>query len=218
MTKIKLSNKTKITNGFNRAVHFYPNNDNLIIKVRLTDGINKKKRPVKSWIYKRFPNAIYRSYFSEIYHDLNTQVKAASLGITSPIAPTRGLVDTTLGLGMVIERIGPHGSSAIELGPTLTKLFADGNLTNSKIKLLNEFAQSLFILKVVCADVNPDNIVWSQANKRFYIVDGFGDRNLIKFKTYFNFVRIKRLNRELLRTAGILNLKWSTETNEFSKK
>lgn len=215
MNKVKLSKKTNVANGCHRAIHLYPNFDNLLIKVRGSDKGHKGHSPFKTWMYKTFPATLYRGFYTEIHLELKTQLKANALNIKSPIAPTRGLVDTNLGLGMVMERIGPKEKV---LGPTLRVLQDQNKLNNEKIKLLNNFAKSLFTLKIVCADINTHNIVWSEVHKRFFIVDGFGDRNLIKLRTYIKFLRDKRVNRGLQNSGKALGLNWSAETHEFSRK
>lgn len=214
MPKIKLSNKTHITSGCNRAIHLHPNSDDLIIKVRRTDKHHRGHSTRKKWMYKTFPETLYRGFYIEIFHEINIRIKADILGINSPIAPTRGFVETTHGFGMVMERVGPKEN---KLGPTLRNLSLNNLLNDKKIKLLNDLIKSVFALKVVCADINANNIVWSGAHNSFYIVDGFGDRNFIKLKTLFSFIRNQRLNRDFTKMANVLDLNWSVENQLFTR-
>jgi hypothetical protein len=63
-----------------------------------------------------------------------------------PVADFRGLVETDLGIGLLVERIFRNGEL---MGPTVRKLAGkEKTLSDDHLALLNEFARELFAWKV----------------------------------------------------------------------
>ena len=185
---LKLSDKTKIAEGTARIVHYVIGEKDLLVKVELPKKL-KKKRIFKSIYNYLFP-AHNRFSLREINEDMRIQVKAQLLGIPSPIAPTRGLIQTSMGLGLLVNRIGPKSGG---LGPTLETLKQENKINAVKLKALNSFTTAMYRTGVITNDLQPVNVIWNETTKSFLLIDGFGERNFIKLKTYIPYLRNRRI-------------------------
>ncbi|MFK7903442.1 MAG: YrbL family protein [Nitratireductor sp.] len=211
---IKLSKNTYVAEGRHREIHLHPSENNLVVKIRRQKANSASHKPFKRLMYKWIPSTLYRGFLNEIKLELKTKILESTTGIKSPIAATQGLINTNLGLGMLMQRIGPKQKV---IGKTLQD-FADAKtLTPEKIKALNETAHALFEFKIVCSDLNSCNFVWSDIEERFLLVDGFGDRNLFKVRTLFTVLRNKKLNEGLTKTGAASGLVWSTTQRQFTR-
>lgn len=208
---LHLSKKTKIAQGTARTVHLVKGEKNLLVKIEIPKKVKKNR------YFKRFQNYLfptnYRFIRRETNEDIRIQIKAEILGIKSPIAATRGLIQTSQGLGQLVERIGPDIKG---LGPSLLTMAVENKLNEKRLKELNEFATAMFDTGVVANDLQPINIIWSEATNSFFLVDGFGERNFIQLKTYIKFIRNRKMNNWFLRLARKIDLTWSTKNRKFN--
>ena len=203
----------KVAQGAQRAVYVFE--EGLLLKIAETGQKYRVSTGFKKFLHTYFPSTRYRYMLCEIDHDLKIQIKARMIGIRSPIAPTRGLVQTQQGIGLLVQRIGKQET----LGLTLHDFVTQGFLDQSALNELNAFAQSFFRLGVVAADINPQNIVWGTYNDRQvpYIVDGFGDRNFIKLRSHIRWFRNRTLHKGMNNTAKAIGLEWSRSRRMFVK-
>ena len=153
----------------------------------------------------------------EVTHDIKTSILSEITGVRSPIAATRGCVHTESGIGLLMQRIGPAQGG---VGPTLNDFVKNGGIDDVTMKNLNDFAKSFFKLKIVAADINVENILLQQIDDQYipYIVDGFGDRNFIKLRTYVRWFRHRSLHLGMERLAHEINLKWSRSSRYFQRR
>lgn len=139
---------------------------------------------------------------------MRIQIKAQKLNIDSPLAATHGFIRTNLGLGLLVERVGPKSG---ELGSTLKTLASE-----RKIDALNYFAKAIYNCGVVATDFKPANIVWNASTNRIILVDGFGETSILKLRTNFAYLRHRKLNRYFKNLATNINLTRSSKTRKFN--
>ena len=208
---LELSEKTKVAQGSEREVHIVPGDKNLLVKVDLS------YKPDEIHFFNKFFNSYFSSHNRlskrEIKEDMRARSNARSIGLASPIVPTRGLIQTSRGMGLLVDRIGPKTGG---LAPTLSKLRQEKKITPKTLKQLNVFAKSVFELGVIIDDLQPENILWNKATNTFLIADGFGDKNFIKLKTYISYFRNRNQNKKFNKIAGKLGLKWQPKEQRFS--
>lgn len=194
-----------------RSVHRVPGEKNLLVKIEFPIAV-RKTRYLKRLQYFLFPPT-YRFMLNEIKEEIRVIFNAHNYGTKSPIAPIHGLVQTSQGLGLLVKRIGPKSG---ELAPTLKTLANDNNIDASKIDALNAFAKTVFDVGLVTTDLQPGNVVWDEIENCFLIVDGIGERTLIKLRTNIRFIRTVHTNKQFTRLANEIELVWSTKQRKFS--
>jgi hypothetical protein len=123
----------------------------------------------------------------------------------APISRMVGLVQTDLGLGLVVEKVrGADGGMA----PTLaTRYAAEGGFSASIERDLAEFRASLLACNVIVGDLHAWNIVYgtdSRGGPRFVMVDGFGEKLAIpltsmsrRYNRHNTLRRIQRMRLQL---------------------
>jgi len=82
---------------------------------------------------------------------------------------------------------------------------------------LNDFSRAVFALGVVAPALNSRSIVWGQREGKWQplIVDGFGDPNVIKLRSWVPYLRHRALHRGMERTARDVGLHWSRRKKMF---
>lgn len=163
------------------------------------------------------PMARFRFENIEILHELNVRMRASLLGVESPFAPLRGVAETDLGLGLMAEPI--WGADGI-LAPTLATIYQNDGLSDTLLDELNLRTQHLFMLGAAMFDYNPRNIVLgapSGGQKRLYVVDGYGERTLLKLRTHVGLFRRRHLHKQCGKLAKQISLQWNEKTLSFRR-
>jgi hypothetical protein len=117
-----------------------------------------------------------------------------------PIAKIHGFVQTSQGLGMVVERIASRDGS---LAPTLRRLIQEKRFEQKHLDGLNEFFREAARLHVVLMDCNLGNFVWSNSHDgepRVICVDGTGEKSvfgLYAMSSMLNRLKLKRYQAKL---------------------
>ena len=77
--------------------------------------------------------------------------------------------------------------------------------------------RAVFALGVVAPGLNSRSIVWGQQEGKWQplIVDGFGDPNVIKLRSWVPYLRHRALHRGMERTARDVGLHWSRRKKMF---
>lgn len=206
--------ETLVAHGAQRKVYQTTFPSSLLLKLPAEGERFRRHRPLKTLLRQVLPISRYRYLLCEIDHDIKVQIRSQISGIMSPIAPTRGTVQTRDGLGLLVQRIGPRDGG---IGPSLDEFVKSNLLDDDALEKLNEFADSFFSLKIVAADINPRNIVWGEADGdlRPFIIDGFGDRNVIKLRTWVRWLRHRSIHLGMEKTARAVGLQWSRSQRRF---
>lgn len=210
---VDLSTLAPVAHGNERHVYPHPTDPSLLIKVINAEkrSLSQKAHRIKRW-YRRFHReSTYRVFISELSEYISTSVKPAVSSAGLPLARVVGLVDTSMGLGLLVEKIvGSDG----QMAPTLRHLIREQGWNDCWEVQLNRFFHDLAERHVIFNDVGPQNIVFGRnaaGTEGLYLIDGFGSKQAIPV-----FAWSKRLNsRRLARKYAdmLLRLKTQTATN-----
>ena len=118
-----------------------------------------------------------------------------------PIAKVFGLVHTSLGLGLVVEKIRDRNG---QLAPTLLSLARAGKVTQAHYDLLAEFFEECRKRHIVLMDKTPGNFVVApkvDGGEHIVCIDGTGDKSLFKLYSlsrYLNGLKLQRYHHKVL--------------------
>jgi len=125
--------------------------------------------------------------------------------IVGYIAPIHGVIQTDIGLGMLVSAMR---DSQGNLAPTVRRLLMDKALTPSRYEKLQRFLDSVIASDFPLGDLNRENVVlqWAgdEAKERYMIIDGLGDRTLIPAGQWFSRVAGRRKRRFVQRLRNSL--------------
>jgi hypothetical protein len=167
-----------------------------------TAGGNRK---VKSRIYffkkwRRF--GAYMVFRRELEEYLNLARKFGGERKKLPIAKIFGFVQTSQGLGMIVERVASRDGS---LAPTLRRIIQERRFEQKHLDALNEFFREATRFHIVLMDCNLGNFVWSDAqdgDPRVICVDGTGEKSPVGLYATSNLLNRIKLRRYQARLHG----------------
>jgi len=206
-SRIDLDGLSPFASGTYRDVYVVPNKNGLAVKVLKPTAAFVKKRRIRSFIKQRSAKQLYRFMFREYNCYIEMKIKQSRLGGSLPICEIYGLVQTSKGLGMVVEYAqdsqGQHAKNISEIS-------AMRNIDEQLVKSLNAFIDDVYRLGLRVNDMNPKNLLLDESGEkpRFVLVDGFGDANFIPLKTWSTRANLAGLSRRFSRVASILGLNW----------
>ncbi|MBB4347924.1 YrbL family protein [Aliirhizobium cellulosilyticum] len=152
----------------------------------------------KKW--RRF--GAYMVFRRELEEYLNLARKFAGEEKRLPIAKIFGFVQTSQGLGMIVERVSSRDGS---LAPTLRRLIEERRFEQNHLDGLNEFFSEAQRLHIVLMDCNLGNFVWCDgggSNPRVVCVDGTGEKSpvgMYAMSGVLNRIKLKRYRARLHR-------------------
>ena len=177
---IKLDPNTYLSWGGNRLIFEHPQNRTQLIKVLKPGHDNSSPR-------FRGRAGIYMGFVEEINE--YAVLRSRHHNREPLVAPIHGFAETSLGLGLVVERIsGPDGNLAL----TLNDMIRENQVTPELRDSIDELANKLAELHLVVSDFAGRNLVLRPDGKGFCIIDGLGD------PLYFG---IRKKNRWLWRLS-----------------
>lgn len=187
-----------VAKGQRCLVYRHPEYANLLVKV--LNPQFKKRNNFKTRLLRRFPG-INRYRLSKCY--IRELIESMRLRFSEQYSPpsclqkVAGLVDTNLGLGLVViaekERNG-------EYAKTLKSFIQTKQFDQHIQKKLEEFYQQLAICDVVVSDCYPRNIVYAYnetEGEHFVLIDGIGEKNLIPYLRISSYLRKKYRLRQI---------------------
>lgn len=160
---IELDPDAYINYGGNRLIFEHPNDKTLLIKVI---------KPEKNFFKLRYIGRAGR--YSNFVEEMSEYAVLRSRHQNKEpiVAPIHGFIETSMGLGLVVERIsGPDG----ELAPTLLDLIRERQVTPEIRKSIDDLAIKLAALHVVVSDFAGRNLVLRPDGKGLCIIDGLGE-------------------------------------------
>lgn len=169
--------------GHTRLVYEHPSDRDLLIKVFRPEVIDERWGSGQPWYKARRRFRQYVLYMREI----SEFVAAYAAHGSSPdfLQEVTGLVDTDLGLGLVLKAVrGKDG----ELAPTIMDMLLAGVFDDEAEKALEDFIRKMFGSDVIVADLHEGNLVYAwekEKGHRFVMIDGLGQSNIIPFKSIF---------------------------------
>ena len=189
--------------GRTRNVHEHEALPGLLIKTLQPDLVDRNGyfKAYARW-KKRRPHGAYFVFRREIDEFLVLCRRQYGRGLSDlPIARIHGLVLTSAGLGLVVERISAKDG---DLAPTMTELIGENRFEMSHMRALERFLDRCRELHVVFGDLTVNNIVYTEARDprgEFVAVDGFGEKSVIpihRWSTLLNGRKIERVRKRLL--------------------
>lgn len=212
---IDLAAMTPIAHGNERYIYPHPTDANLLIKVVNSErrSLSQKAHRIKRW-YRRFHReSTYRVFITELSEYISTAVQSSLAQASLPLARVVGLVDTSMGLGLLVEKItGEDGKVA----PTLAHLMRNEGWDDSWEYHLNRFFRDLADRHVIFNDVGPQNIVFGRnaaGVRGLFLIDGFGSKQAIPVFAWSKRLNSRRLSRKYLK----LMTRLKTEYGERAK-
>ena len=195
---VDLSAVAPVAHGNERHIYPHPHDSSLLIKVVNTErrSLSQKAHRIKRW-YRRFHReSSYRVFITELSEYISTSVQSPFSGTRVPMARIVGLVDTSMGMGLLVEKItGEDGKVA----PTLAHLMRSEGWNDAWEYHLNRFFLDLADHHVIFNDVGPQNIVFGRnaaGVKGLYLIDGFGSKQAIPVFAWSKRLNQRRLTRK----------------------
>ncbi|EHK66604.1 YrbL family protein [Achromobacter arsenitoxydans] len=180
--------------GSERDVYLHPTDTALLIKTvnwARSSQIHRKRH----W-YKRFQReGGNRVIIAETVEYIATSTRQSAITGNSLMARIFGLVLTSKGLGLVVERIvDAHGN----LAPTLKEVVARQGFNPELRRRVEEFVMALIDAHVIFNDVSASNIVVgfnASGREGLYLVDGYGSKQLIPVYSWSKALNARRILR-----------------------
>jgi hypothetical protein len=178
---ISLKDAQPLIAGTYRAVYQHPQHDDLLIKV-LRPHVAERFRRRRTWYNSRRRYDHYRPLLREL--DEYLHLRATGRADLPFLQRFMGLVETDVGLGMVVGKVcGRDGA----LAPTLAALVARGGFSPELRALVAELRNDMIHHHVVATDISARNMVLADDvvhGHRLVIVDGLGDQFLIPVNSW----------------------------------
>ncbi|WP_158693446.1 YrbL family protein [Neorhizobium alkalisoli] len=197
---------SKIAEGSARDVYASADYPDVLLKLVKPEciGVNGSRKTRHKLLffrkYRRF--GAYMTFRREFDEYLEQARKSAQWNSEDlPIAKVFGLVHTSLGLGLVVEKVRDRNG---QLAPTLLSLARSGKLTQRHYDMLAEFFEECRKRHIVLMDKTPGNFVVApkaDGGEHIVCIDGTGDKSLFKLYSasrYFNGLKLERYHRKVL--------------------
>lgn len=201
--RIDLGDCVLLKSGRTRNVHEHRDLPGVLIKT-LQPGAVDETGHIKAyeWWKKGRPHGAYFAFRREI--DEFIVLCRRHYGREPerlPFARVYGLVQTSAGLGLVVERIG--GTDG-RLAPTMLDLMRQEHFAERHVEAVERFLTRCRDLHVVFGDLTVNNIVYTEARDpqgEFVAIDGFGEKSAVpihRWSKLINDRKIARVRRRLL--------------------
>lgn len=194
---LDLNAERPLATGGDRHIFQHPHAPSLLVKVMdmRARAVYLEARPFKRW-YKQYQReSAYRVYLNELSEYVTTTTRPSGVWQV-PMARILGVAQTTLGLGLLVEKItDPAGNIA----PTVADLARQGLVDDVFFGQLDEFFADLADAHVVLHDVSASNIACGQnadGKQGLYLIDGFGVLPLIPLYAWSKSLNRKRIARK----------------------
>ncbi|HET6545622.1 MAG TPA: YrbL family protein [Rhodanobacteraceae bacterium] len=197
---LALAHIQPLATGRHRFVFQHPGDDDLLIKVMRPQAVQARQRGARR--FRR--GGRYTGFVRELkeYVALRARTDAGDL----PVARVGGIVETDLGLGLLVEKIR---ASDRQLAPTLERLGREQGFTPALETALAVLVDRLIEFDIVLGDLHAGNIVHRDHGSDqacFVLIDGFGEKNIVPLRSMsrrvsrYNTLRLHRkLCRDMIR-------------------
>ena len=201
--EIDLRDCVLLKSGRTRNVHAHEDLPGVLIKTLQPDLVEPTGHfKAYEWWKKGRPHGAYFAFRREIDELIVLCRRLYGRDLSSlPLARIHGLVQTSAGLGLVVERMsGKNGG----LAPTMKDLVDAGQFENRHLEALERFLARCRELHVVFGDLTVNNIVYTEARDprgEFVAIDGFGEKSAIplhRWSRFLNDRKIERVRRRLM--------------------
>ncbi len=173
---LQLSDQEAVANGAQKFVYRHPESSGQLIKVLNPNYIRHINQtwPLSTRL-RRLP--YYWLYAYELVEHM--AVRDQNVADNQFIQKIIGLVDTDLGMGLVVEAVTKRNG---ELADSLSQLINDRQYNEMHHAALLQLIDWVNDNYVIIRDLTTRNVVWNEEGGNFVIIDGIGSRNLPSFR------------------------------------
>lgn len=205
---LSLKDSSPIAKGGLRLVFPYPGDPSRLVKVMRPDKVASRYGDEGgTWFRRNRRHGEYILFVREIREYIAAY---ASHGRSLPfVQRIRGLVETDLGLGLVLDAARDREGN---LAPTLAKVIFSGGFDREAEEALATFLREMQECDVVFADLHERNLVYAAGEDgklRFVMIDGLGSSTILPLKSWFPSLnrrsKAKRIERLRKRVKGRLD-------------
>ena len=215
---LRLAGSPELARGYARAIYAHPERDGWLVKIYRPDrmAIFNKTRGLVAHLKKRRLAGPYGIIRREFEAQFDATMRAWRLGLPTPFPLIGGVVLTDMGPGQVVEMV--RDAQGV-LAPTLRDVAKAGGLDGPRFEALNLFARLLFDLRIVTPDITARNVLYEdRRGPRFVLIDGFGDPNVLPFRSWFPALRMRNLHKRLTKIGSDIGLPWNPEARRFERR
>lgn len=194
--RVKLSDKEPLAKGKKRLIYRHPECQNHLIKVNRKFKPGNKNFLIRYLLTNKYIKFTYiKGFLREIREFVISRYEKTG-HVKEIISNYIGLVDTDLGLGMVVQGFCDENGS---LAPTLKSLIKKKCIESRHILLYKEFCKKVLSSNIVIGDLNTSNIVLAEISNKeqFVIVDGLGDKTFLPVKRIIKSVNYSSKRKKL---------------------
>jgi len=194
---LNLNDETPVAIGGDRHIFQHPHAPSLLVKVMdmQARAVYLEARPFKRW-YKQYQReSAYRVYLNEFTEYVTTTTRPSGVWQV-PMARIVGVAQTTLGLGLLVEKITDGQGN---IAPTVADLARQGKMDADLSAQLDEFVEDLADAHVVLHDLSASNIACGQnadGKAGLFLIDGFGVLPLVPVYAWSKRLNRKRIQRK----------------------
>lgn len=196
---IVLEDKTPVAVGTAQFVYQHPDDPTLLVKVLKRERMQKSyDRKIGGRIGYKRRHGVYVTWMRELEHYFSVIIR---LGYRPTFFQEyRGVMDTDLGLGMVVGKVTDRSGN---IAPTLQDLAKSGRFTSEIRQKVEELHKQLNALRVSTTDVNMNNIVygWTEAaGDHLVMIEGIGVNTFIPLARFSNYLNSRSNDRHFAKT------------------
>lgn len=194
---LNLDAETPLVTGGDRHIFQHPHFPALLVKVMdmQARAAYLESRPFKRW-YKQYQReSAYRVYLNEISEYVTTTTRPSGVWQV-PMARILGVAQTSLGLGLLVEKIVDADGN---MAPTVADLARQGQVDARFFEQLDEFFSDLADAHVVLNDISASNVACgmnADGKLGLYLIDGFGVMPLVPLYAWSKRLNRSRINRK----------------------
>lgn len=211
---IELRGCEPIAQGHKRFVYEHPRDGGLLIKVwkpEIVEARWGRRAPLHQRLRRYGP---YVSFRREISEHLALAVRHPR-GV--PVLQTpAGVVETDMGLGVVVEKLVGHDGG---LAPTLSALTLREGLTPHTRAKLRQFLAELLHYGVVIGKLHGFNLVLAVREgqeERFVMIDGYGEKSFIPIHAWWPRINAAHTRRRVAAMVDSLPIAAEDKAGLFS--
>lgn len=188
LSPLVLSNRDPLLCSKTRRVFKHPEDDRFLVKVHISRRPEQGKNGPGAWLANKSDHFLYTTgIMRELQQFVESRYKDYG-AIVEHIAPIYGVIDTDIGLGLMVAAVKDAQG---QLAPTVRRLFQNDAMTAERCAKLERLLREIEETQLVIGDLNQENIVLENADgggERFMIIDGLGERTWIPTQRWLAFV------------------------------
>lgn len=194
LSMLKLDDSLYFAKGYSRSCYVHPSDQNLCVKISLTDNPRRIKGITKGIIRE---NKYYKTL----------QKRAINW---SQLSQYSGDIETTLGLGSVYQLIRDEDDA---ISQSLEKyFFTPGFIIENQKKIIDALCQLYLYMqenRILTTSLLPRNIVVAIHENKFklVIIDDIGNSEFVPFSSFIPCLSHKKIQRKWLKMLSFIEKK-----------